>query len=144
MPVATLDELLDRQAIVDVAVAYCWALDSRDWDGLDTVFTPDAHAELGRSVDGVEAIKARVREALEPLEVSQHLVGNHEVRLDGDRATARCYFHAQHVRDLDGERQLVVAGRYEDELMRTSDGWRISRRDLTVLWIAGDPAVLGL
>ena len=136
------DELHDRQAIVDLTVAYCWALDTRDWDRLDEVFLPDASAELGGSFVGLEAIKARVRSALEPLTVSQHMIGTHDVRVDGDRATSRCYLHAQHVRRLDGERQFIVAGRYEDELVRTPAGWRISRRDLVVLWTAGDAAVL--
>ena len=128
----------DRRAIIDLTIAYCWALDGHDWDRLDDIFTPDATAALGPEVVGLEAIKRRVREALEPLAVSQHMVSTHEVRVDADRATARCYLHAQHVRDPSGAPQFVVAGRYEDELVRTDgrmahqaarargavDGWR--------------------
>ena len=72
--------------------------------------------------------------------MSQHLVGTHQVALDGDRATARCYLHAQHVNQSGG--QYIVAGRYDDDVVRTPAGWRIQRRTLTVLWTAGDPAVL--
>lgn len=139
------DVLVDRQAIVDVTIAYCWALDSHEWDALDNVFTPDATAALGHEVDGIEAIKARVREALEPLDASQHFVGTHEVRVSGDHATCRCYLQAQHVRGgVDGEDTFMFAGRYEDEFVRTADGWRIQRRDLIAMWTAGNPAVLGL
>jgi hypothetical protein len=139
------DDAADRQAVVAVTVAYCWALDGREWDRLDQVFTVDAQAELGGWFVGIEAIKGRVRTALDPLDVSQHMIGTHEVQIDGDRATSRCYLHAQHVRAIAGDQQqLIVAGRYEDELVRTPEGWRIARRVLTPLWTSGNPAVLGL
>lgn len=139
----TAAELADRQAIVDLTVAYCWALDTRDWNALDEVFTPDATADLARDVAGVDAIKARVAEALEPLDASQHLVATHQVTIDGDRATCRCYLQAQHVKHgVDGGPNFIVAGRYEDELVRTSAGWRISRRTLVRTWTDGNPAVM--
>jgi hypothetical protein len=133
----------DTAAIVAVTHAYCWALDSHAWDDLDQVFTPDASAELGGEFAGLDAIKERVSSVLTLLRASQHMVATHQVVVDGDRATCRCYLHAQHVRDLDGlEAQFIVGGRYDDELLRTAAGWRIARRALTVIWTAGDPAVL--
>lgn len=140
----TVRDVHDVQDVIDVTAAYCWAIDGHEWDRLDEVFTPDAEADLGRPLSGLAAIKERIRGALEPLQASQHLIGTHQVRVDGDRATSRCYLHAQHVRQIDGEeRQYIVAGRYEDELVRTPAGWRITHRVLTKMWTAGDPAVLG-
>ena len=137
-----LQKLVDRQAIVDLTVAYTFALDTKSWDELDTVFTPDATAFLTEELDGREAIKARVRRALEGLDVSQHLIGNHEIAITGDRATGRCYLQAQHVRDAaPGPPNFIVAGRYDDRYVRTSDGWRIERRELTFMWTEGNPAV---
>lgn len=133
----------DRQEIVELTHAYCWALDSRDWDALDHVFTPNATAELAGDLTGVEEIKARVRAALEPLDASQHMVANQQVRVDGDRATCRTYLQAQHVRRAAaGGSTFMVGGRYEDRLVRTAEGWRIERRDLTILWTDGNPAVM--
>lgn len=132
----------DRLAITDLTVAYCWAIDGHRWDDLERVFTPDAHAELGRSCDGIVAIKGRIEEALGPLDDSQHIVTNHEVRVEGDAGTCRCYFHAQHVRDsASGGSNFIVAGRYEDDVVRTPAGWRITRRVLTVMWTVGNSAV---
>ena len=34
------------------------------------------------------------------------------------------------------------AGRYDDQLIRTDEGWKISRREQTVLWVDGNSAVL--
>jgi len=134
----------DRQAIIDLTIAYCWAIDTHDWDALTAIFTPDAVAELGSpALRGIEAITGRIRAALEPLDDSQHLVTNHQVAVDGDTATCRCYFHAQHVRHAaDGGPNLVIAGRYADELVRTSEGWRICHRVLTPMWREGNVEVV--
>jgi hypothetical protein len=129
----------DQQAIIDVTIAYCWALDSHAWDGRDDVFLPDATAELGRHLEGIDAIKERIRGALEPLDASQHIVATHQVRVDGDAATSRCYLQAQHVV---GAATFLLGGRYEDRLVRTADGWRIAHRDLITMWTTGDPSIL--
>lgn len=133
----------DVAEVVAVTHAYCWALDTHSWDELDEVFIPDATADLGGDYVGLDAIKERVSSVLLRLRASQHMVSTHQVVVDGDRARCRCYLHAQHVRDLDGvEAQLVVGGRYDDELVRTPAGWRIARRSLAVIWTHGDPSVL--
>lgn len=133
----------DVAAIVAVTHAYCWALDSHAWDDLGGVFTADATADLGGVQVGLDAITARVSDVLLRLRASQHMVSTHDVVVDGDRATCRCYLHAQHVRDIEGTAaHFVVGGRYDDELTRTEAGWRITSRSLTVIWTEGDPAVL--
>lgn len=133
----------DRVAIIDLTIAYCWALDTRDWGALDDVFTPDAHADLGLAASGIEAIKRRVSSALGMLDDSQHMVTNHQVAVDGDRATCRSYFHAQHIRQATpGGPNFIVAGRYEDSLIRTQAGWRIADRRLVVMWRDGNIAVV--
>lgn len=135
--------LLDRQAIVEVTIAYTWALDTRRFEDLRQLFLPDATASLGTELTGIDAIIERVDRVLTPLDDSQHLVSNHEVRLDGDRATCRCYFQAQHIRrGTDGGDNFIVAGRYEDDLARTTGGWRIARRSLVSMWSDGNPAVI--
>ena len=136
--------LLDERDIVQVALRYCRALDTKNWALLDDVFVADATAELGSPVQlvGIEAIRGRIRTALELLDDSQHLVGNHEVVLDGDTATHRCYLQAQHVRQAaTGGPNYIVAGRYEDRVVRTDAGWRIAHRTLVVMWTEGNLAV---
>jgi hypothetical protein len=141
----TAPSIEDRIAITDLTVAYCWAIDGRRWDVLDDIFTADAYAELGEVASGREAIKVRIASALGPLDDSQHMVTNHDIDIDvdGDRATCRCYFQAQHVRKAAvGGANFIIAGRYEDSLVRIAAGWRIDRRILTIMWREGNVAVV--
>jgi hypothetical protein len=134
--------LVDRAAITDVTIRYCWALDTKDWAVLDTVFTEDANGDLLEDVVGRVAIKKRVETALSHMDETQHLISNHQIVVQGDTATCRCYLQAQHVRKAaHGGPNFIIAGRYEDELKRTPEGWRISFRRLVVMWTDGNPAV---
>jgi hypothetical protein len=135
-----LQHLQDHHDIVALTHAYCWALDTKQWNDLDNVFLPDATANLGGTEhDDRESIKGRIRKALQALDDSQHIVATHQITIDGDEARSRCYLHAQHVfRRAEGGPNYIVAGRYEDQLRRTPDGWRIARRDLIVMWTDGN------
>jgi hypothetical protein len=135
----------DVAAVVDVCVRYARALDRRDWGLLASCFDDDAVVEFAgmEPITGVGALVEVCRRALEPLDVSQHLLGNHHVEIAGDRADSECYLHAQHVRSaLAPADKYVVAGTYFDTLRRREDGWKISRRRLEVAWADGNPDVL--
>jgi SnoaL-like domain len=137
-------ELEDRLAIIELTHRYCWALDSKQLELLDTVFMPDARAELRSApLEGRDAIRNRIHAALAPLDATQHTVTNHMITIDGDTATSRCYLHSQHVRTgVEGGELYVIAGRYEDELVRTPDGWRIVFRNLVGVWSEGNLEVV--
>jgi len=130
----------DRADIIAITHDYCWALDRNEWHELDDVFLPDATAVLGsHDCADRDQIKQTVENALGKLDDSQHIVGTHQVRVQGDTATSRCYLHAQHIRrDAEGGPHYVVAGRYEDDFVRTADGWRIKHRLLKVMWTEGN------
>ncbi len=142
---ATLQLLLDERDIIALAARYCRALDTKNWSQLDEVFLPDATAVLGapNQLVGRDAIVDRIRTALDYLDDSQHLVGNHEMTVDGDTGTHRCYLQAQHIRAVaDGSPNYMIAGRYEDRVQRTPNGWRIAHRTLTVMWSEGNLTVV--
>ncbi len=137
--------LADRLAIVELTHRYCWALDSRRWDLLDEVFLPDATAELRSTsvLEGRDVIRERIRRSIAPLDATQHTVTNHMIEIDGNTATSRCYLHSQHVRHAaEGGVLYVIAGRYEDRLVRTAAGWRIAFRRLVEVWHDGNFAVV--
>ncbi len=130
---------VDRQAIVDLTHAYCWALDDKDFESLRSVFTVDATAELGEGGQtGVDEIIDRVSTALARFTKTQHLVGSHLIDIDGDEATGRCYLQAQHVTapvgDDDQPTHYLVGATYRDRYRRTGDGWRIVARAILPTW----------
>jgi hypothetical protein len=136
---------LDRRAIIDLAVTYAIAIDTRDWNLLSTVFVPGAIAEYrgyGYS-EGYEAIEQTCRDAVAGLVSTQHLLGNHLVTFEtNDRATSICYVQATHVAPPRGGGSMyTVGGRYDDDLVRTKLGWQFARRTLTIVWSTGDPAI---
>lgn len=138
--------LADRIAIEDLCTRYARALDTRDWKLLRTCFTEDARIDYEgmEPVFGHDALEQVCRSALDPLDASQHFIGNVSVEIYGDEATASCYLHAQHVRaGSTGGDKYVVAGTYFDTLRRAADGWRITHRRLDVVWTDGNPSVLG-
>jgi hypothetical protein len=134
----------DRQDIVDLTIAYTWALDTKQLEELRDVFLPDATASLrGVECDGVDAIIARIGGSILRLDRTQHLVGNQQVRVDGDTATCRTQLQSQHVlAGTEGGDNYIVGGTYEDRLVRTGAGWRIAHRVMTQTWTEGNPGVV--
>jgi hypothetical protein len=141
-----LQEIRDREEIIGLTITYAWLLDHGPRERLDTVFVEDVTGNYrGARVEGLQTIIEMCNNALDPLTSSQHLVSNQQVKINGDTATCRCYLQAQHTLEgtEDGD-NYIVAGRYEDELIRTPDGWRITHRTLIGDWTDGNPKVRGL
>jgi len=133
----------DRQAIVDLTVAYTWALDTKQVEQLREVFAADATATLrGVECDGVDAIISRIGGSIMRLDATQHMIGNHQVVVTGDEATCRCQLQSQHVKHgTEGGDTFLIGGYYDDRLVRTADGWRIKHRVMAQTWTTGNPAV---
>jgi len=135
----------DWTQIVDVLNGYASALDARSWDGLDEVFADDVFMDFGvwQASSRDEAVE-KIRSFLGGCGPSQHLLGNYEIHIDGDRATARVYVRAFHIGRGDRKHLTYeMGGEYQDELVRTSDGWRITRRLGLPHWVQGDASILG-
>jgi ketosteroid isomerase-like protein len=141
-----LQELTDRAAIVDTAVAYATAVDTRDWQTLRALFADDAcweYSATGERIFGPDAIVARISASVGRFDATQHLNGNHVAIVLGDEAEHTCYYHAQHVRvGLPGGEKFLAGGRYDDRLRRTPNGWRFTHRAIISVWSDGNPAVV--
>jgi len=110
---------------------YANAVDQRQWDRLDDVFTPDAfidYSAVGGLAAQLPAIKPWLAMALGNFNRYYHLVSNLEVRVEGDRATSRiACFNPMEMRPW-AWRAVLIGIWYEDELLRTPAGWRITYR----------------
>jgi 3-phenylpropionate/cinnamic acid dioxygenase small subunit len=126
------DVRADRHDIGEVLVRYTTGIDRRDWALLKTCFTDDAVAEyqdVGTWNDA-DALVAFMEEAHAAMGHSMHRVSNFAIEVDGDTATARCYVDSLNLTP-DGQSGIQTVGFYDDDLVRTADGWRISRRAFT-------------
>jgi len=129
----SLQEISDRIEIDDLLIRYTVAIDQKDWELLDTVYTPDAkvdYTESGGIKGEYPEVRAWLAKALAPFTMTQHLISNSVVNLDGDTATARTMvFNPMGTDDGKGGLNLFYVGAwYVDELVRTADGWRIAER----------------
>jgi 3-phenylpropionate/cinnamic acid dioxygenase small subunit len=135
----------DRSILVDITYRYARAIDTHDWDLFRTLFTDDCLVDYGiKPVHGCEAFLKMARLTVESLDATQHLFSNHEIDGEGDRASGRYYMTAHHIRRDAAEGSIyTLGGIYEDEFVRTSDGWRISARRYRAIWGRGNAALLG-
>ena len=129
----SIQEISDRLEIQDLLVAYSYAIDSRDFEALDEVFTPDAwidYTVFGGSAGTLEETKKFLTEAMPMFSSFQHMVSTSKVDIDGDTATAKTICHNPMVMPLgDDKVQVFYCGLwYVDELVRTPEGWRITKR----------------
>ena len=140
-----LELIVQKLEITDVLYRYATALDTRDWGLLGEVFAPDAVYTIGVHGEfvGPSAIGAKIASLIGGYESTQHLITNPVIDIDGDRARASCYLHAQHYLpdQRTGGNTYEMGGTYRDELVRTPDGWRIARRVLDVAWRDGNAAI---
>ena len=129
----SLEEIADRLEIQDLLVAYSYAIDGRDWDALDDLFTADAYidyADTGGAAGDLAQTKHFLAEAMLAFSSFQHMVATSKVEIDGDTAQAKTICHNPLVMALgDDQVQVMFSGFwYVDDLVRTAGGWRIARR----------------
>lgn len=126
-------EISDRIEINDLMVRYARAIDTRNYELLDTCFTPDAHVDYvssGGTKGPYPEVRAWLEKALAPFATMMHLVANNQVELNGDQASSRTYvINPMGFPKADGSLHVfTVAAHYVDKLVRTRDGWRIAER----------------
>jgi hypothetical protein len=125
----------DKEQITEVLIRYATGIDFKDWALLRTCWTEDVdvdYGEVGR-YSGADAITGLMEQLHSAMGPTYHRLTNFAIAVDGDRATARSYVHAvlQAIPD-DAASWVEALGHYDDEFVRTSDGWRISRRTASI------------
>ncbi|MFP6626329.1 MAG: nuclear transport factor 2 family protein [Deltaproteobacteria bacterium] len=129
----TVQEISDRLEINDLLVRYTVALDTGQWDLLDSCFTADAHIDY-KSSGGIEGAYPEVKEwlskVLPTFSAMMHIISNSTVDLNGDRAAAKTYvLNPMQMRSKDASvTEFTVGAYYHDKLLRTDEGWRIEER----------------
>jgi ketosteroid isomerase-like protein len=131
-----IQELSDRTEITNVLIRYTRAIDTGEWDRLDTVFTPDAQINYVES-GGIDATYAEVKPWLaEVLPMffpkRMHTLGQLDIELTGDEATVAAYFH--NPMPTEDGKIVEFGGIYHHTLTRTADGWRSRKLHEEIVW----------
>ncbi len=135
-----LHALADRIAVEDLLTRYATTVDRRDWDGYRNVFTDDAeidYTSAGGIAGTVDEVVEFLSTTLDMFEMTQHLVSNIDVSVDGDTATVTAMFN--NPMRLPGGEVWFTGGWYHHDLVRTTDGWRSRRLREESAWFDRAP-----
>ena len=127
-----LRRLEDGDAVWRLFMTYKEHLDQRNFKAYASLFTDDAVwiGNLGKC-QGPAQIEDMLMKTLEGFpsdhERAHHLVLNPVIDVDGDTALAKSNWAFVTRSETDGP-VLSMLGTYYDELRRTEDGWKFSRR----------------
>ena len=153
MPAAErLQALLDKQEITELVYRMARAVDRCDATLMTALFHPDATDDHGMFKGEARDFVPWVMEVLAGMKVTQHLIGNVLIMLDGDRASAETYFVAHHViaadqggiflaaKAGDPDQFMLAGGRYLDHFEKRDGVWRFSHRHAVYDWNAEGPS----
>ena len=130
--------LRDRELIRELPQRYALGIDTDDWKEVAGVFHPECRVEGTLQ----SAAIGEYLEALEPgvkqYHATLHFMGNQYVRVEGERGHVETYAVAYH---LEAENSplpdLVMGVRYQDDVRRDGDTWKISHRHVVKQWHRG-------
>lgn len=129
----------DLEAIKQLKARYCqycdggWDRPTHDYDEIAALFTQDAVTEgtAGRT-EGRENIR-RLYQSYQATPFAFHRVTNPIIKVAGNLATGN--WHVLVALTRPGNQAVWVAGIYDEEYVRTKDGWRIKTLRFTPAFI---------
>jgi hypothetical protein len=137
--------MTDLAHIRRLVEAYAIAMDENDLDAFDRIFVPEGALVVlapgrdeplgtfqGPGPEGVGLVSILMDQLYRN---TLHHITTHVATVDGEGATGVTYCLAYHMVDgADGGELETLGVRYEDEYVRTPQGWRMGTRRATRLW----------
>lgn len=128
---------MDTHALIELMGRYADIADLKEFTALPRlVFTDPVTLDFS-SVAGIPPMTLPLDDYIATLATTfaaftatHHAITGHVVDVDGDHATIHAHVRAEHWLPGVSERWLV-AGFYDNEAVRTPDGWRLTRVRLT-------------
>jgi hypothetical protein len=136
MSAPDLQAIADRLDIQDLISRYPVLVDNQDFDNLDALFTVDARLDFtsfGGPNGGLAEVKEFLKATLPMFARTQHMMGLPMITLAAHTATSKTSCHNPMMMETpDGSRKAWLIGLwYDDEFVKTADGWRIASRTAT-------------
>lgn len=145
-----LQRLADESDLRDLIHRYAFGLDTKDWVLWRSVFADevvmdmsDYQPEPPPRAAPADLVVKNAAVLFAGLERSQHLMGSHRYKIDGDRATITAHMRAEHWLDTGkGGDRYTMFGTYTDDAIRTTDGWKLIRVKLALLREEGNRSLM--
>ncbi|OBH11156.1 nuclear transport factor 2 family protein [Mycobacterium sp. E1747] len=136
---ARLQWLVDRAEIGDLLTAYALGVDAKNWPAIAALFTDDGVIESPLGSFPASEYSRYAGAVVEPFWATHHMITNHAVTIDGDRATSRAYLQAIHLSEpSDPMRHADIGGWYDHEYVRVDGRWRVAKMVLGFVWTDGE------
>jgi hypothetical protein len=140
------EKAIDRMEIEDLARRYAHGIDARDWDRVDSCFSPTA-AVRGTTFSGpYPEYMGSLRGAVEGYRTTMHFFGNQLTEVTANTGHCVTYGIAYHLGSGTGS-DFVIGVRYRDDVVRADGQWLISGRVVEGIWrqpLGADVAELSL
>jgi len=134
---AQMQALVDKQTIYEVVARYCRGVDRLDLELVRSCYHPDAAEHHPGFDGGRDDYIAWIGQGLPRFEGTMHVIANHLVELDGDRARSETYVNAYHWAQPydDADANFSTGSRYVDRFERRDGEWRIAERYCVRNWV---------
>lgn len=138
---ATIEQVIDKQAIHDVLVRYTHGIDRCDLSLLKSAYWPDGTDDHGTFSGNAMEFCDGIVGALRSFDCTMHTIGNVLIELRGTEAKVETYCVAYHQLPLpEGPVEMVVGGRYLDHMQKRDGQWRIFHRLYVMDWNRNGPS----
>ena len=133
----TLQELVDRQQIIDTPYRYASTIDSKDYPRLRSLCADDTVAQYagGEPLHGADAIISWIDQMTLDRTWQHHLLNVYHVDIDGDEARTLTYHMCHQTAEADPNTVIVIVARYRDVLRKLDGTWKIVDKDMDVGWM---------
>jgi hypothetical protein len=127
----------DEREIIALLTRYATGIDRRDWPLFQNCFTADARTDYGAfgRWNSAAQITVFMEQAHAALGLTLHRLSNFSIAAQGEGAVARSYVDALLMPGPAGGDVHRGIGYYDDELVKTAEGWRIKVRRFTPVHI---------
>ena len=130
-----LRPFLEREKIRDCIARLARGEDRRAADQISSSLWPDSTSDYGVFSGTFDAYLAWVVPGSPAIPVTQHVLGQSVIELDGGVALVETHVTAYHRINMgEAERDIIIGGRYLDRLEKRGEEWRIARRVMLYDW----------
>lgn len=128
------EQLLHRQAIVDTLGQHSRGLDRGDPELIKSAYWPEATVDYGAFKGDAHQFAELIGPALaSAYELTQHLLGQSLVDINGANARSETYVQARHLL-LGATEELNFVGRYLDSFECREGEWKMMHRQVVMDW----------